>query len=180
MICKPVFCICGTYGVGKSSIAKNLIARKSNLYVVLNGEIINAPFLPGNGGKLRQLWNDVCFDVAVQTDRSVVYYVQSYADVHEKVPAERLAQMHFITLICDESVLRKRVVEKWGSFADKKVVGSDMTWLDRALLLNRYYKIYHDEHQFENMVLIDTTDMTIEEAANQVEEYIKQQIDLKG
>ena len=30
------------------------------------------------------------------------------------------------------------------------------------------------------MVLIATTDMTIEEAANQVEEYIKQQIDLKG
>ena len=51
-----------------------------------------------------------------------------------------------------------------------------MTWLDKSLLRNRYYKIHHDEHQFENMVLIATTDMTIEEAADQVEEYIKQQI----
>lgn len=86
--------------------------------------------------------------------------------------------MHFITLICEEQVLRKRVVEKWGSFADKKVVDSDMTWLDKSLLRNRYYKIYHDEHQFENMFLIDTTDMTADEAANQVEAYITQQIDL--
>lgn len=30
------------------------------------------------------------------------------------------------------------------------------------------------------MIIIDTTDMTIEEAANQVEEYIKQQIEQKG
>ena len=30
------------------------------------------------------------------------------------------------------------------------------------------------------MVLIDTTDITIEESADQVEEYIKQQIEQKG
>ena len=52
MICKPLFCVCGTYGVGKLAIANNLIARKSNQYIVLNGEITNTPFLPGNGGKI--------------------------------------------------------------------------------------------------------------------------------
>ncbi len=74
MIYRPVFCVCGTYGVGKSAIANNLIARKSDLYIVLNGEITNVPFLPGNGGKLRQLWNDVCFDIVSQTGRSVRGY----------------------------------------------------------------------------------------------------------
>ncbi len=181
MICKPLFCVCGTYGVGKSAIANNLIARKSDLYVVLNGEITNVPFLPGNGGKLRQLWNDVCFDVISQTGRSVVYYLNSYVDAHEGLTEERLARMHFITLICEESVLRKKVYEKWGSFADKKVSGKldgkEISWLDMALLRNRYYKTYHDEHQFPNMILIDTTDMTIDKAANQVEAYIRQQID---
>ena len=178
MINKPLFCICGTYGVGKSAIANNLIARQSNQYIVLNGEITNTPFLPGNGGKMRQLWNDLCFDVAFQTGRSVVYYLNSYVDVHENIPEEKLAQMHFITLICEESVLRKRVSEKWGSFADSKVAGSEMSWAEMAVLRNRYFKTYHDEHPFRNMILIDTTDLTIDEAANQVEAYIKQQINL--
>lgn len=174
----PVFCVCGTYGVGKSTIASNLIARKSKQYIVLNGEITNIPFLPGNGGKLRQLWNDLCFDIVLQTGRSVVYYLNSYLDVHENIPEEKLAQMHFITLICEESVLRKRVYEKWGSFADNEVTGSGMSWVEMAVLRNRYFKTYHDEHPFCNMIIIDNTDMTADEAADQVEAYITQQIDL--
>ena len=88
---------------------------------------------------------------------------------------------HRCTLLrssCEESVLRKRVSEKWGSLADNEVMGSGMSWVEMAVLRNRYFKTYHDEHPFRNMIIIDTTDMTIEEAANQVEAYIKQQIDL--
>lgn len=150
----------------------------------MNGDVTNVPFFPGNGGKLRQLWNDVCFDVMEQTGRSVVYYLEGYADAHRAIPEERLKRMHFITLTCEESVLWKRVCEKWGDSANKIVPGTDKTWPggktwgDMAVLRNQYFKIYHDEHEFPNMVLIDTTDRTVDEAANQVEAYIQRQMDL--
>lgn len=175
---KPLFCICGTFGVGKSTIANILKSRSSDKYIVLNGAMTGTPSFPDNRGTVHQLWNELCFDITFQTGRSVVYYIDSYVDIHENIPEEKLRQMHFITLICEEPVLRKRVSEKWGSFVDNKVVGSEISWGEMAVLRNRYFKTYHDEHMFRNMILIDTTNMTIDEAANQVETYIMQQMKL--
>lgn len=180
MNCKPVFCICGAGGVGISSVAADLIARKSALYVVLNGILTDAPCFPENLREVRRYWNDVCFDIVSQTERSVVYYIYGYADMHRKVPKERLEKMHFITLICEESVLRKRAYEEYGERANKvlpyKVDGKEITQTEMMLLRNRYFKIYHDEHEFQNMILIDTTDMTVSEIADRIEAYIKEQI----
>lgn len=76
-------------------------------------------------------------------------------------------------MVCDEPVLRSRVYEKWGDFADKRVTGGDMTWLDMSITRNDYLKKYYDEHQFVKMFLIDTTEMTKEQVAIAVDDYIE-------
>ena len=59
-----------------------------------------------------------------------------------------------------------------------KTEGREITRLDMALLRNRYFKTYHEEHAFENMLLLDTTRLTADETAERLDTYIKEQIRL--
>ena len=170
----PLFYLCGTEGVGKSSIAKELIARNNDTYVVLSGEISNEPASPEQIGAVKRMWNDICFDFSKQSGRSVILYNDSYI-TDTGLTEEQLDDTHFITLFCEESVLRQRFCKKWGDDANKKV-GSNMTLLDLAIIRNKYYKEYYEEQNYKNMVLIDTTNMTVSEVAKQVFAYVQKQI----
>ncbi len=101
-----------------------------------------------------------------------------YADVHGKLDTEKLNAMHFITLVCDERIHRVRVYKKWGDFADKVVQGSNFSRLDLALTQNTYFIRYHNDHQFANMVLIDTSNLTAKETADRIHAYMMEQIAL--
>lgn len=168
---KPIFYICGADGVGKSSLAEQLKVR--NKYIILDSIIANVPTFPDKIGIVRKMFVDMCFDIALQTKGPVVFYGNSYADSYQSISKEMLDMIHFITLVCDEPLLQSRVYEKWGDFADKRVAGGDMTWLEMSILRNGYFKKYYDEHQFANMFLIDTTKMTKEQVAIVVDDYIE-------
>lgn len=172
MKAKPLFYLCGAYITPE--LAKEMISRGCDKYMVIDSKITITPAIPEYLGTLRKLWVDMCFDISAQTNRSVLFYGDSYADIYSGSSEEQLSDMHFITLICDEDVLRQRLKAKWGDFANKKVANG--TWLDMAVTRNKYFKIYHDEHQFKNTFLIDITNMSVEEAADKVEEYINNQI----
>ena len=168
---KPIFYICGSDGVGKSSLAEKLKLR--NKYIILDSIITNVPTFPDKIGNIRKMFVDICFDITLQTKRPVVFYGNSYADSYQSISKEKLDMIYFITLVCDEPVLRSRVYETWGGAADKRVAGADMTWLGMSITRNDYFRKYYDEHQFANMFLIDTTKMTKEQVAIVVDDYIE-------
>ena len=156
---KPIFYICGSDGVGKSSLAEKLKLR--NKYIILDSIITNVPTFPDKIGNIRKMFVDICFDITLQTKRPVVFYGNSYADSYQSISKEKLDMIYFITLVCDEPVLRSRVS------------GADMTWLGMSITRNDYFRKYYDEHQFANMFLIDTTKMTKEQVAIVVDDYIE-------
>ena len=59
----PVIVVCGAMGVGKSTIAKILIARKSDQYIILKGDLCNVMTFPEVISECRRTWVDVCLDI---------------------------------------------------------------------------------------------------------------------
>ena len=60
---KQLFIVSGAMGGGKSTIAKILMARKSDTYIILKGDLCNVMAFPEVISECRKKWVDMCLDI---------------------------------------------------------------------------------------------------------------------
>lgn len=167
----PVFVVCGALGVGKSTISQILIARKSDKYIILKGDLCNFMAFPEVLSDCRKAWVDVCFDVANQTNRAVVFYADLYPDAFCAIDKEKYKHMYFASLVCDDEELKKRIESRHGEASNQKMPGTDGTWCDMSLLRNQVYS-GRTKYQYPEMDRLETTGLSAEQSADLLDQWI--------
>ena len=122
---KQLFIVSGAMGVGKSTIAKILMARKSDTYIILKGDLCNVMAFPEVISECRKTWVDICLDISDQTSRAVVFYVDAYPDCFCGIDEEIHKRMHFVSLVCDEEELKRRIEEKYREASHQRISNID-------------------------------------------------------
>lgn len=171
----PLFVISGALGVGKTSAANELISRNNSKYIVLSGAMCNIMTFPEFMASTRKTWVDICISVSEQTGRSVVFYDDLYPDTFDGIDPDIRSRMHYIALVCDNDTLRLRVEEKLGDKAHKRISNIDKTHFEMAELRNHVY-LGNTKYQYPGMERLDTTDMTVKEVADRLDEWICKRI----
>lgn len=124
---KQLFIVSGAMGVGKSTIAKILMARKSDTYIILKGDLCNVMAFPEVISECRKTWVDICLDISDQTSRAVVFYVDAYPDCFCGIDEEIHKRMHFVSLVCDEEELKRRIEGKYREASHQRISNIDKT-----------------------------------------------------
>ena len=167
----PIIVVSGAMGVGKSTIANILIARKSDRYVILKGDLCNFFAFPEVLSECRKVWVDVCLDIASQTNRAVVFYTDLDPDCFCGIEETKRKHMHFVAIVCDEEELKTRVESKCGEASHQRIRNIDKTWLEMSLLRNRVYS-GQTKYQYPEMERIDTTHLNAEQSADLLDQWM--------
>lgn len=168
---KQLFIVSGAMGVGKSTIAKILMARKSDTYIILKGDLCNVMAFPEVISECRKTWVDICLDISDQTSRAVVFYVDAYPDCFCGIDEEIHKRMHFVSLVCDEEELKRRIEGKYREASHQRISNIDKTWLEQSLIRNQVYS-GRTKYQYPEMERIDTTDLNAEQSADLLDQWM--------
>lgn len=168
---KQLFIVSGAMGVGKSTIAKILMARKSDTYIILKGDLCNVMAFPEVISECRKTWVDICLDISDQTSRAVVFYVDAYPDCFCGIDEEIRKRMHFVSLVCDEEELKRRIEGKYREASHQRISNIDKTWLEQSLIRNQVY-FGRTKYQYPEMERIDTTDLNAEQSADLLDQWM--------
>lgn len=168
---KQLFIVSGAMGVGKSTIAKILMARKSDTYIILKGDLCNVMAFPEVISECRKTWVDICLDISDQTSRAVVFYVDAYPDCFCGIDEEIRKRMHFVSLVCDEEELKRRIEGKYREASHQRISNIDKTWLEQSLIRNQVYS-GRTKYQYPEMERIDTTDLNAEQSADLLDQWM--------
>lgn len=167
----PLFIVSGAMGVGKSTIAKILMARKSDTYIILKGDLCNVMAFPEVISECRKTWVDICLDISDQTSRAVVFYVDAYPDCFCGIDEEIHKRMHFVSLVCDEEELKRRIEGKYREASHQRISNINKTWLEQSLIRNQVYS-GRTKYQYPEMERIDTTDLNAEQSADLLDQWM--------
>lgn len=168
---KQLFIVSGAMGVGKSTIAKILMARKSDTYIILKGDLCNVMAFPEVISECRKTWVDICLDISDQTSRAVVFYVDAYPECFCGIDEEIHKRMHFVSLVCDEEELKRRIEGKYREASHQRISNIDKTWLEQSLIRNQVYS-GRTKYQYPEMERIDTTDLNAEQSADLLDQWM--------
>ncbi len=169
----PIIVVSGAMGVGKSTIAKTLVTRQSDKYTIIDGNLCNIVTFPNKISEYRKTWVDICFDIANQTNRAVVFYVDIYPDCFCEIDKTKYKDMYFVSIVCNDEELKARIESKYGDAAHEKIPNIDKSWYDMSMLRNQVYS-GHTKYQYPMMDVLDTSGLNIEQSADLLDRYITQ------
>jgi len=112
----PLFIVTGASGVGKSTVGRQLFLKEKD-YIVMEGDILwNSYFNhPENGYReYREIWLRICKNIS-QIGKPVVFFGGGIPEQFENCFERRyFSEIHYLALVCDEDILRKRLEERDG------------------------------------------------------------------
>ncbi len=160
----PLFIITGASGVGKSTTSEILFQNETD-YIVLESDLLwhemyNTP--DDNYRQYRKLWLNVCANIS-QIGKPVVL-CGCVTPEQFNVCEERnlFTEIHYLAIVCDDENLEKRM--KYG----RKI--NDDRWIKSSIDFNNWLIKNWKEH---NIYLLNTVEIVPEQAAIEVDKWIK-------
>lgn len=166
---QPLFCVTGASCVGKSS-ACEVLFRNEEDYIVLESDILwndvyNTP--EDDYRVYRGVWMNICAAVS-QSGKPCVLCGCCTPQQFERLPErEMFTEIHYLALVCDDESMLGRMKEGRGV--------TDEGWIASSLHFNRWLRENADSTE-PPITLLDTTHITAQEAAQQIDAWIKSKL----
>jgi broad-specificity NMP kinase len=166
----PLFIITGASGAGKSTISAQLFQKEKD-YIVMESDILwnnyyNTP--ENNYREFREVWLRMCKNIS-QAGKPVVLCGCAVPEQYENCLERRyFSQIHYIAVVCDEDVLYKRLTNNRGYSEQDEYVKASLSF-------NTWLKENADKTE-PKMQLLDNSQLTVDEAAKAVDNWIYERI----
>lgn len=161
---RPLFCLAGPSGTGKSTLARVLLPRLSGRFVVLEQDVLWLPELAdpaGNHRLFRSTWLHLAATIG-QSGRPVLLCGTVVPPELEPLPERALfSEVHYLALTCRPDVLaaRLRARPAWRGWDEARIAET----LDYAQWLTATAATLRPA-----VSLLDTTDHSVEATAQQI------------
>lgn len=161
---QPLFCLTGPSGTGKSTLARALLPRLADRYVVLEQDVLWLPELSDPTGEhrlFRSTWLRLAAMIG-QSGRPVLLCGTVVPPELEPLPERALfSAVHYLALMCRPDVLARRLRDRpaWREWDEPRIAEmlDYASWLDaNAATLS------------PPVALLDTTDSDVEAVAQDV------------
>jgi broad-specificity NMP kinase len=160
-----LFIVTGASGVGKSSACEVLL-QKETRYIVMESDLLWSSYYdkPENDyHEYRELWLNVCANIS-QIGMPVVLCGCATPDQFEKCKGrDYFTEIICIAVVTDKSELEKRMRE------GRNI--TDENWIEGSCNFNRWL-MEHAEKTTPNMILVDSTNKSIELVATEIDAVI--------
>lgn len=162
---QDLFIITGASGIGKTSACEVLFQRETD-YLVMESDLLwrsefNNP--ENEYQEYRSLWMRVCANIA-QIGMPVVLCGWGIPKQFELREERKLFRnIHYITLVAEDACLEKRMRE------GRKITEEE--WIRSSKEFNQWLKENANRTE-PKMSLIDSTSLTVEEVADQIDEIL--------
>lgn len=166
---QPLFIITGASCAGKSTTCEILFQKEQD-YLVMESDLLweeryNTP--DDNYCDFRRLWMRICANIA-QIGKPAVLCGCAVPEQFECQPERELfSEIFYLAVVCDEEQLLKRAKE------GRKVTEEE--WLKSSVDFNNWL-IKNGKNAVPPIELLNTTDLTPEEAADAMEQWIQERI----
>jgi len=167
---QPLFIVTGASGVGKSS-ACEVLFRQEKDYIVLESDILwNDVYNgdPDDGYRAyREVWLNMCANIS-QIGKPCVLCGCGEPRHFEVCDARKyFTAIHYVAVVCRDDVLERRMREGRGI--------SDESWIQGSQSFNQW--LWGNSDQTDPpMQLIDGSDLTPEETAAQIDNWIMERM----
>lgn len=164
----PLFIVSGASGVGKSTMCEILFKKETD-YIVLESDILwqevfNTP--QDNYRNFREVWMTMCANVS-QIGMPVVLCGCGIPEQFEICDArEYFTQIHYLAVVCETPILEKRMREGRGI--------QEEDWIRSSVSFNLWLRENASKTQ-PQITLLDNTNLTPEEAAEEADKWIRKQ-----
>ena len=164
----PLFIVSGASGVGKSTMCEILFKKETD-YIVLESDILwqevfNTP--QDNYRNFREVWMTMCANVS-QIGMPVVLCGCGIPEQFEICDArEYFTQIHYLAVVCETPILGKRMREGRGI--------QEEDWIRSSVSFNLWLRENASKTQ-PQITLLDNTNLTPEEAAEEADKWIRKQ-----
>jgi len=165
----PLFILSGASGVGKSTVCLALAARMKDVVVMESDILWRAEFdqPETNYREYRETWLRVCKNIS-QAGRPVVLCGIGEPTQFEQCLERRyFSRLHYLALICDDQILASRLRNRprWRrSFKDE--------YIEKQVVFNRWL-LNNAQNTEPPMTLLDTSEITVDETAEEVARWIR-------
>ena len=161
----PLFLVSGASCVGKSSLCEVLFRREQDFLVLESDLLWRKEFdTPETQYReFRETWLRVCANVA-QIGLPVVLCGCVTPEQIEPLPERALfSSTHYLAAVCSDAAMRRRLTLRGVT---------DPAWIESSMRFNRWLR-ENGETTEPGMTLLDTTELTIEEAARKAEGWVR-------
>jgi len=166
---QPLFILGGASGAGKTATCAALTGQFTEV-VVLDADILWMDYFhdPAKWPELFDLWLRMCKNIS-QSGRPVLLCGAGMgvpANLQASVEHRYFSAIHYLALTCDDDALIERLQARpaWR--------GIDEQFIESQLEFNRWFKEDGPE-QDPPIILLDTTDITVEESTQQVTAWVQ-------
>lgn len=162
----PLLIVSGASGAGKSSVCQYLLGRVTQA-VLLDIDILWRPEFNASETGYRdffETWLRVCKNIS-QSGRPVVLFgagVGVPENLENCVERRYFANIHYLALVCSEEKLAERLRQRPAWRATQ-----EQAFIDESIRFNNWFKANYSPTD-----LIDTTNISIEESAQQTTAWI--------
>ena len=171
----PLFVITGASGVGKSSTCLALAAKTKD-FVVIDSDILwRSEFdQPDTDYRnYREMWLRVCKNIS-QAGKPVILCGASLPEQFEQCIERRyFSEIHYLALVCSDEALesRLRMRPAWRNSSDEEYIKTHVAF-------NRWLK-ENARHTEPPMSLLDTSEITVDESVERVEDWLRDCLDVQ-
>lgn len=171
----PLLVVSGASGAGKSAVYQILLGKLQEV-VMLEGDLLWRAEFDKPDTKYRdffETWLRICRDIS-QSGRPVVMFNAGMGvpeNIEPCVGRQHFSKVHYLALVCEDDVLADRLRQR-----PERRDCSDPEYIKGQIEFNQWFKM--EGTQVEPQVeLIDTTESTLEETAQQVALWIRNRLD---
>jgi hypothetical protein len=168
---QPLFLISGASGTGKTTVCQRLMTPNTT-FVALDSDILwraefNQP--EDNYRDFSETWLRVCKNIG-QSGRPVALFGAGFGvpdNIEPCIERRYFSGVHYLTLVCSEAALTQRLTARpaWRGSGETEFIAQQHQY-------NQWLQNYGEENPDE-MTLLDTSNIKIEETVKQVEVWIK-------
>jgi AAA domain-containing protein len=165
----PLFILTGASGVGKSAVCFELAAKMNDAVVMESGILWRREFdqPETNYRAFRETWLRVCKNISQAGKPVVLCGVGEPTQFEQCIERRYFSELHYLALICDEQILAARLGNRptllgWfkGEFIEEQIV------------FNRWLQT-NARNTEPPMTLLDTSEITVAETVEKVEQWIR-------
>lgn len=163
----PLFIVTGASCVGKSSVCNELFMTEKD-YIVMESDLLWSEHYDtpeDNYCEYRRMWMRVCANIS-QIGMPVVLCGCAVPEQFEHQPERELfSEIHYLAIVCEDKVMEQRMRK------GRKV--TDEAWIRSSRDFNLWLK-EHAALTEPKITLLDTTELTIAEAAHILDGWIRE------